>query len=231
MAAVLCAVRPQESYFKLSDPGVVSLAAAHGAKYRVLIADPAQKDRIQQVYAGTAGTKPAGRPQRFHPRRTIPLLLLVAALAPCADVSIYRSAAVDQTGGLHLVLDSGKEILPPKLPGQVAFSDPAISPDRRTAGWLVMYPDPTITYYEGAQLAFKLVIYRNGRVLHAFSTEQTFWGWEFQDEGKRVAYSTGPTHGGAAECVLRDVDSGRTVARWRVRPGAEPPVWAQTLQQ
>ena len=75
MAAALYAVRPQENYFKLSDPGTVTvaddgrirLAPAPGGKHRTLIADPAQKDRIQQIYAETASTKPVRRAQRFRP--------------------------------------------------------------------------------------------------------------------------------------------------------------------
>ena len=93
-----------------------------------------------------------------------------------------------------------------------------------------MYPDPTITYYK-AQIGGSLVIFRAGRVIHTFTTEQVFWDWQFQDGGKQVAYSTGPTHGGAAECVLRDVESGRTIGRWRVKEGQAPPSWAQTLRQ
>jgi hypothetical protein len=75
MAAALYAVRPQENYFKLSDPGTVSVAEdgsirltpASGGKHRSLIADASQKDRIQQIYAETASTKPVGRSQRFRP--------------------------------------------------------------------------------------------------------------------------------------------------------------------
>ncbi len=66
MAAVLYAVRPQENYFKLSDTGAPVLAGV-GGKYRSLGYDPTQKDRIQQIYAETAGTRPVGRPQRFRP--------------------------------------------------------------------------------------------------------------------------------------------------------------------
>ena len=75
MAAALYAVRPQENYLKLSDPGTVtiggdgrwSLAPGHGGRHRTLIADAAQKERIQQIYAETASTRPVGRPQRFRP--------------------------------------------------------------------------------------------------------------------------------------------------------------------
>lgn len=143
----------------------------------------------------------------------------------------YRSVSIDQGGQLHIMLGSGKESIPRKMRDQVAFGDPHIAPDGRTIGWLVMYQDPTVAYYEGAQIAGRLAIYRDGRVLHTFQAVQTFWDWQFQDGGKRVAYSTGPTHGGAAECVLRDVDSGRIVERWPVGSGGKPPVWAETLRQ
>jgi hypothetical protein len=75
MAAALYAVRPRENYFKVSDPGTVSVAidgrfqfaAASGGKHRTLIADATQKERIQQIYVETASTKPVGRVQRFRP--------------------------------------------------------------------------------------------------------------------------------------------------------------------
>jgi uncharacterized DUF497 family protein len=38
----------------------------------------------------------------------------------------------------------------------VSFDNPLISPDDRTAGWLTMYPDPTITGY-AASLAFTFI--------------------------------------------------------------------------
>jgi hypothetical protein len=75
MAAALYAVRPLENYFKLSDPGTCSVAEdgrlrhnpAAGGKHRMLIADATQKERIQQIYAETASTKPVPRAQRFRP--------------------------------------------------------------------------------------------------------------------------------------------------------------------
>lgn len=164
--------------------------------------------------------------------RLISLLLLpLAALVFAASGEKYKSASVDQSGQLHILLDSGKEVLPNKIKGQVSFNNPKLSPDRRTIGWVVMYPDISSTGYEGTPLAFNLVLYRAGRVLRTFATEPTLWDWEFQARGKRVAFSTGPTHGGATECILRDVDSGRTVARWRVREGVQAPAWTRTLRQ
>lgn len=75
MSAVLYAVRPQENYFRVSEPGMVAVlddgrtrfAASGGGKHRYLVVDPAQKERVIQTYTEIASLKPAGRPQRFRP--------------------------------------------------------------------------------------------------------------------------------------------------------------------
>ncbi len=172
-------------------------------------------------------------PHACNPRiagriRLVPILVCLTLFG---GVPEYRSVSVDQSGQLHIVLDSGKEILARKVSGQASFDHPLISPDQRTVGWLAMYPDPTVDYDKGAEIAGKLVIYQADRIRFTFSTEQVFWDWQFQDGGKRVAYSVGPTHGGAVEGVLRDVDSGLVVASWRVNSGSPPPDWVRTLRQ
>jgi hypothetical protein len=80
MAAALYAVRPQENYFRTTEPGTVTvagdsrlrLAPGPGGKRWTPIADPAQQDRIQRIYAETASTKPVGRVQRFRPPQKKP---------------------------------------------------------------------------------------------------------------------------------------------------------------
>ena len=154
--------------------------------------------------------------------KTAILVLATAALAAAQ----YRTVSIDHHGKLLITFDSGKTIEAPKLRGQGGFAKAALSEDRRTIGWLALYSREAI-----GEIAGRLVLFRKERVLHSFPTEQVFWDWQFRDGGKRVAYSTGPTHGGAAECVLRDVDSGRVVARWQIRSGGEPPDWAKSLHQ
>ncbi len=146
---------------------------------------------------------------------------------------LVRAVRVDAQGQLHIVLDSGRDLLAPKIPRQAAFDSPLISPDRRTVGWLVMYPYPRTSPedYDPGPIAGALVLYRAEKVLHQFTTEQVFWDWQFRDDGKRVAYSTGPTHGGAAECVLREVDSGRVTETWYVKKGGNAPPWAEGLRR
>lgn len=73
MAAALYAARPQEGYFKVSDPGVIRVGddgrtrftAAPDGKHRYLIVDPAQKERIVKTYTEVASIKPVPRIPRF----------------------------------------------------------------------------------------------------------------------------------------------------------------------
>ena len=153
-----------------------------------------------------------------------PVLLL-------ASVAEYRAVSIDAAGQLRITSSTNQEMLAPKLDGQIAFDAPAISDDHRTVGWLAQYPDPTLGGSAGTPLSARLVLYREDRIARTFTTDQTFWDWKFRDAGKRVAYSTGPTHGGASECVLRHTGSGKVIARWPVAPGAKPPAWAGSLRR
>lgn len=160
------------------------------------------------------------------------MALILSAALLAADPT-YSSVFVDDTGQLHIVPESGQELLPKKIQGQVVFDSALMAPDSRTIGWLVMYPYPNLPGddYAASPIPGALAIFRAGRVIHTFTTQQVFWDWQFQDGGKRVAYSTGPTHGGASECTLRDIGTGKMIAHWRVKSDTEPPPWARSLRK
>ncbi len=74
MSAALYAGRPKEGYFKLSEPGTISLRddgrtvfkpSAQGV-HKYLIQDPAQRDKVVQAYVELASAKPVIR-LRFRP--------------------------------------------------------------------------------------------------------------------------------------------------------------------
>jgi hypothetical protein len=72
LAAVLHAVHPDGGYFKLSEPGTITVlddgrtqfTAGAGGKHRYLIVDPAQKDRVIKLYRDMVSAQPAPRPGR-----------------------------------------------------------------------------------------------------------------------------------------------------------------------
>jgi hypothetical protein len=72
LAAVLYAVHPEDGYFKLSDPGTISVLddgrmrftpGAEG-KHRYLIVDAAMKEKVLGVYTAMVSAPPAPRPGR-----------------------------------------------------------------------------------------------------------------------------------------------------------------------
>jgi hypothetical protein len=141
----------------------------------------------------------------------------------------YKAVTIDGKGQLVIELALGGKVKPPKLPNQIAFEDPRISPDGETVGWLADYPFPGATNYVADPISGNLVLYRAGHIVQHFPTGQVFWSWKFADSYK-VAYCTGPTHGGAGECDLRDIASGRILARWLPDgDNANTPAWAQGL--
>jgi hypothetical protein len=72
LAAMLYAVHPDDGYFKLSEPGTITVledgrtmfTASAAGKHRYLIADPEQKDRVIKIYREMAASKPAPRAGR-----------------------------------------------------------------------------------------------------------------------------------------------------------------------
>ena len=72
MTAVLYAVRPEAGYFKLSEPGTISVlsdgstrfSTSAGGKHRYLILDPARKENIIKTYIEIASAKPLPKQPR-----------------------------------------------------------------------------------------------------------------------------------------------------------------------
>jgi hypothetical protein len=72
LAAMVQAVHPNDAYFKLSEPGTISVledgrtqfTPGPGGKHRYLIADPAQKERVIKLYRDMVSAPPAPRPGR-----------------------------------------------------------------------------------------------------------------------------------------------------------------------
>ena len=72
LAAMLYAVKPGETFFKVSDPGTITVsddgrlrfAPAADGRHRYLIVDAAQKDKVLETYLAMVPAKPAPGPGR-----------------------------------------------------------------------------------------------------------------------------------------------------------------------
>jgi len=72
LAAVLHAVHPEDTGFKRSEPGTITVlddgrtqfTPGADGKHHYLIADPAQKERVIKLYRDMVSAQPAPRPGR-----------------------------------------------------------------------------------------------------------------------------------------------------------------------
>lgn len=149
---------------------------------------------------------------------------LALALIAAAAEPKYRAIDVGPDEALHLKRTDRREEIVQKEKGQTAFTSWAVSPDHRTVGWLALYPNPFPSGKTEVPLA--LTLFRNGIVVRRFTDEQAIHGWGFRSNGRRVAYCDGPPDGSATRCLLRDVETGKTVDTWEAKSG-RPPLWAE----
>ena len=159
----------------------------------------------------------------------MPILMLALALAPQAAgraPSQLVRAYIGSDGGAHVVDGAGRDVALPKQPGQVAASDPRLSPDRRFAGWLIEEANCCTSY----PIPLRLALYWSGRVT-IISDGLMIYDWTFV-AGRRVAISTGTVHGATARhLALFDARTGRRLGEWTGPSTSAAPAWAATLRQ
>jgi hypothetical protein len=97
-------------------------------------------------------------------------------------------------------------------------------------GWTLNSPLPDDSTHE--RYPFTLVIARNGRALRKIPGSAFVWHWIFWNDGRQVAYESGPLHFGMS-CNLYDLASGRDVESvdcWRGIPDKSP-AWLVALEK
>jgi len=161
-----------------------------------------------------------------HLGGTLLLVALCAAIAAAQSVKIARAYA-DGSGALHVVTANGQDIAVPKEKAQTGAEEIKITDDHQTLGWLVVYPNPDPNR-SWEKLYGKLVLWRDGKVMRRYSTEQVFWSWDFWQDGKQVRFHTGPLHG-AGRFELHDLETGRLVAAVDEEATQTLPDWAESL--
>jgi hypothetical protein len=152
-----------------------------------------------------------------------------------ADAQAERlSVSTDRKGAVRVTTPTGLWTIP-KERGQVGIEEVQIAGDGRTAGWLVTYGSPAVTY----DIAGTLVVWRGGRIIQRFPGRfqegPVFWSWSFVADGKQVAYHTGPLHfESTSHCYLHNVSDGRLVAQWDGKlddDSATRPAWTAGLRR
>lgn len=123
------------------------------------------------------------------PTRPLACLIVVAALAASLVAAAANAPGFQLSpdrSQLLLITGPRSSVPAPRISkNQAGFDQPAQSPDGRTLGWLALQ------YRFGHQYvsAEQLVLYRDGKVLRVFDSEQPILSWGFALGGEAVAWS------------------------------------------
>lgn len=94
-------------------------------------------------------------------------------------------------------------------------------------GWTLLVP-----IENQGQLPMTLVIARHKRIVHKFPGDGFVWSWIFLNDGRQVAYESGPLHF-AMSCVLANIRTGKEQARLDCFSEPLPknaPTWVKQLE-
>jgi len=96
-------------------------------------------------------------------------------------------------------------------------------------GWTLDSPIPD---HPVETFPFTLVIARKGRVLRKIDGDPFVWRWIFWNNGREVAYESGPLHFGL-QCILASVATGKQLASYDCFHGVpdNAPDWLKALEK
>jgi len=137
------------------------------------------------------------------------------------------AVSTSPAGEAQIEFANGKKTTVRKERGQVGISQPQVAFDG-SIGWLADYR----VVGAAEPISGTLVVWRLGKIVRRFGSEQCFYSWAFFAHGTRVAYHTGPLHGDQrSHCELRDVASGRLLAVWDgdLEGTTDRPDWTEGL--
>jgi hypothetical protein len=120
-----------------------------------------------------------------------------------------QQTEIDSMGRVRIVLSDKRVITPPQDSGQVAVEQLALSPDHRTVGWLVLFPNCCTTY----PIPLELVLLRASGGRTVIGNASPIWQWAFAADGRSVVIRQAPVHGPAPMYFeRRDIRTGRVMA-------------------
>lgn len=144
----------------------------------------------------------------------LPIAVFALLLVPLAALAASFKTAVLASDGTGLVLTSsdGARFDAPRLPDQVAFDQPNVSPDGHYVGWLASFPNCCTSY----PVPLALVVIDASKHVHTFEGSQlAISSWCFLPSSTAVAYAQGVLHGSDARLFeLRSIADGRLISRY-----------------
>jgi hypothetical protein len=147
-----------------------------------------------------------------------------------AQNALIVSAKCGEDRQVHLTLKNGRETSLPWLPEQSGCDDLRISPDHRSAGWLILESGSAAS--GTSPLATGVNVFRANGPVRRYTDDMLVWDWRFADS-HRLVLSTNTSHGPQTNdphFVVYDLRSGKLLRKWNGVAGEKVPSWAAGLR-
>jgi hypothetical protein len=127
-----------------------------------------------------------------------------------------------------LILACGLAV--PQSPDKKPVESAHVAGPHGLEAWTIDSPIPDDSNHE--TYPFTLVVARKGKVFHKIQGDPFVWRWIFWDDGRQIAYESGPLHF-VMMCELCDLNTGRVLDSIEGYQGvaANPPAWLVALEK
>ena len=134
----------------------------------------------------------------------------------------YLSATIDDQQQLHIVTTDNRDVQAKPARDQVGVQSATVCPDHLLIGYLALYRERG----KADPVARELVIFRDGKVQRSFSGNgEPILTWSFEADCHQVAIFQNAKRRYGSHYELRDVRTGKRVAKYDENPGRDAPQW------
>jgi hypothetical protein len=166
-----------------------------------------------------------------HRMAIVVVAVAVAAAAPARGATTGAGALTrvyaDSSGALHVVSSSGEDR---RVGGKLRYDAAKLASDGHTYGALVRDSiDTDPPNHDMADVAQKLVVWRDGRRLRAFVPGDFIRAWGFWKGGTQIALYSGGLHF-AGHYELIDLATGNSLAGGEDPVTDQSPDWMRSLE-
>jgi hypothetical protein len=136
-----------------------------------------------------------------------------------------EKAFLDSKENVHIVYSSGEDV---QITRDSRCEDLKVDKAEQLVGWVRR---GTVEDEKGRvirEFRAEIVVYQSGRDRRVIPGDMTIWNWKFWENGKKIAFCTGPTHG---YCFFRlyDLESGHVIDECNKSDSTDCPAWAKDL--
>ncbi len=170
-----------------------------------------------------------GDTNQIEPKdRIYPLHTIIHSLrftGPKPESKHVEKAFLDSKENVHIVYSSGEDV---QITRDGRCEDLKVDKAQQLVGWVRR---GTVEDEKGRvieEFRAEIVVYQNEHHRKVISGDMTIWNWKFWENGKKIAFCTGPTHG---YCFFRlyDLESGHVIDECNKSDSTDCPAWAKDL--